>query len=37
MFEADVMDGTQPCFPFLLPDFEEIERNIVCPRLLNRK
>ena len=32
MFEAaaiDVNDGTQPCFPFLPPDFEEIERTVM--------
>ena len=32
MFEATaivVTDGTQPCFPFLPPDFEEIERTVM--------
>ena len=32
MFEAaaiDVTDGTHPYFPFLLPDFEEMENTIM--------
>ena len=38
MFEAaaiDVTDGTHPCFPFLPPDFEEMERTVTTKFIRN--
>ena len=38
MFEAaaiDVTDGTHPCFPFLSPDFEEMERTVMMKFIRN--
>ena len=38
MFEAaaiDVMDGTHPCFLFLLPDFEEMDRTVMVKFIRN--
>ena len=38
MFEAatiDVTDGTHPCFPFLPPDFKEMERTVMTKFIRN--
>ena len=38
MLEAaaiDIMDGTHPCFLFLLPDFEEMERTVMMKFIRN--